>query len=93
MEVRTSPNPTQEGTSEPLGFKNMRLCLPPCRIHHLDSLQEILRVEAHDAEILCVEYSKPETGGRRCLFAPPLPWRQKFAETTQGDTHCVAYRH
>lgn len=48
---------------------------PPCRIHHLDSLEEILKVEAHDAEILCVEYSKPETGGRRCLFAR-LPWRR-----------------
>lgn len=25
-------------------------------------MEEILKVEAHDAEILCLEYSKPETG-------------------------------
>ncbi|KAG5857176.1 hypothetical protein ANANG_G00016330 [Anguilla anguilla] len=32
------------------------------RIHELQSMEEILKVEAHDAEILCLEYSKPETG-------------------------------
>ncbi|XP_074471852.1 mitogen-activated protein kinase-binding protein 1-like isoform X1 [Sebastes fasciatus] len=32
------------------------------RVHDLSSLEEILKVEAHDAEILCLEYSKPETG-------------------------------
>ncbi|XP_028996696.1 mitogen-activated protein kinase-binding protein 1-like [Betta splendens] len=32
------------------------------RIHDLGTMKEILRVEAHDAEILCLEYSKPETG-------------------------------
>ncbi|XP_073349163.1 mitogen-activated protein kinase-binding protein 1-like [Pagrus major] len=32
------------------------------RIHDLSSMEEILKVEAHDAEILCLEYSKPETG-------------------------------
>ncbi|KAJ8399503.1 hypothetical protein AAFF_G00412150 [Aldrovandia affinis] len=32
------------------------------RIHELRSMEEILKVEAHDAEILCLEYSKPETG-------------------------------
>ncbi|XP_069572308.1 mitogen-activated protein kinase-binding protein 1-like [Brachyistius frenatus] len=32
------------------------------RIHDLGSMVEILKVEAHDAEILCLEYSKPETG-------------------------------
>ncbi|XP_029902723.1 mitogen-activated protein kinase-binding protein 1-like isoform X2 [Myripristis murdjan] len=34
------------------------------RVHDLSSMEEILRVEAHDAEILCLEYSKPETGLR-----------------------------
>lgn len=34
----------------------------PCRIHSLSSREEILKVDAHDAEILCLEYSKPETG-------------------------------
>ncbi|KAM3602699.1 uncharacterized protein V6R79_009223 [Siganus canaliculatus] len=32
------------------------------RVHDLDSMEETLKVEAHDAEILCLEYSKPETG-------------------------------
>uniref|UniRef100_W5N198 Mitogen-activated protein kinase binding protein 1 n=1 Tax=Lepisosteus oculatus TaxID=7918 RepID=W5N198_LEPOC len=32
------------------------------RIHELQSMGEILKVEAHDSEILCLEYSKPETG-------------------------------
>ncbi|XP_037541969.1 mitogen-activated protein kinase-binding protein 1-like [Nematolebias whitei] len=32
------------------------------RVHDLSSMKEILKVEAHDAEILCLEYSKPETG-------------------------------
>uniref|UniRef100_A0A8B9CIL3 WD repeat domain 62 n=1 Tax=Anser brachyrhynchus TaxID=132585 RepID=A0A8B9CIL3_9AVES len=32
------------------------------RIHELRSLQEVAKVEAHDSEVLCLEYSKPETG-------------------------------
>ncbi|KAL6095585.1 mapkbp1 [Pungitius sinensis] len=32
------------------------------RVHDLRSLEEILRVESHDAEILCLEFSRPETG-------------------------------
>ncbi|XP_061609598.1 mitogen-activated protein kinase-binding protein 1-like isoform X3 [Phyllopteryx taeniolatus] len=32
------------------------------RVHNLSSMEEILKVEAHDAEILCLEYSKPQTG-------------------------------
>uniref|UniRef100_A0A8C8SWX3 Mitogen-activated protein kinase binding protein 1 n=1 Tax=Pelusios castaneus TaxID=367368 RepID=A0A8C8SWX3_9SAUR len=32
------------------------------RIHELKSLREMLKVEAHDSEILCLEYSKPDTG-------------------------------
>uniref|UniRef100_H3AH62 Mitogen-activated protein kinase binding protein 1 n=1 Tax=Latimeria chalumnae TaxID=7897 RepID=H3AH62_LATCH len=32
------------------------------RVHELRFLGEILRVEAHDSEILCLEYSQPETG-------------------------------
>ncbi|KAL8169320.1 UNVERIFIED_CONTAM: Mitogen-activated protein kinase-binding protein 1 [Gekko kuhli] len=31
------------------------------RIYELKSLKEMLKVEAHDSEILCLEYSKPET--------------------------------
>ncbi|NXQ79359.1 MABP1 protein, partial [Nyctibius grandis] len=32
------------------------------RIYELQSLRETLKVEAHDSEILCLEYSKPNTG-------------------------------
>lgn len=32
------------------------------RVHELQSHSEMLKVEAHDSEILCLEYSKPETG-------------------------------
>ncbi|XP_067847321.1 mitogen-activated protein kinase-binding protein 1 isoform X2 [Heptranchias perlo] len=32
------------------------------RVHELQLLGELLQVEAHDSEILCLEYSKPETG-------------------------------
>ncbi|XP_067895719.1 mitogen-activated protein kinase-binding protein 1 isoform X2 [Heterodontus francisci] len=34
------------------------------RVHDLQLLRELLQVEAHDSEILCLEYSKPETGMR-----------------------------
>ncbi|KAM9168567.1 LOW QUALITY PROTEIN: WD repeat-containing protein 62 [Mergus octosetaceus] len=32
------------------------------RIHELRCMQEVAKVEAHDSEVLCLEYSKPETG-------------------------------
>ncbi|XP_023286150.1 mitogen-activated protein kinase-binding protein 1 [Seriola lalandi dorsalis] len=32
------------------------------RIHDLDSMEEILNVQAHDSEILCLEFSKADTG-------------------------------
>ncbi|XP_041927863.1 mitogen-activated protein kinase-binding protein 1 isoform X3 [Alosa sapidissima] len=32
------------------------------RIHELECMEEIMNVQAHDSEILCLEYSKPETG-------------------------------
>ena len=31
-------------------------------MHELQSLNEMLKVEAHDSEILCLDYSKPDTG-------------------------------
>ncbi|XP_029900679.1 mitogen-activated protein kinase-binding protein 1-like, partial [Myripristis murdjan] len=40
------------------------------RIHDLGSMEEILNVQAHDSEILCLEFSKPETGEPA---AAPLP--------------------
>ena len=38
----------------------------PCRVYDLRSMEGILKLEAHDSEILCLEYSKPETGV--CVF-------------------------
>ncbi|XP_038623603.1 WD repeat-containing protein 62 [Tachyglossus aculeatus] len=32
------------------------------RIHELKFMGELIKVEAHDAEVLCLEYSKPDTG-------------------------------
>ncbi|GAB0206260.1 WD repeat-containing protein 62 [Grus japonensis] len=32
------------------------------RIHELQFMREVAKVEAHDSEVLCLEYSKPETG-------------------------------
>ncbi|XP_029983069.1 mitogen-activated protein kinase-binding protein 1 isoform X2 [Sphaeramia orbicularis] len=32
------------------------------RVHDLDSMEEILNVQAHDSEILCLEFSKLDTG-------------------------------
>ncbi|XP_053123806.1 WD repeat-containing protein 62 [Hemicordylus capensis] len=32
------------------------------RIHKLKYMDEVVKVEAHDSEVLCLEYSKPETG-------------------------------
>ncbi|XP_015420304.1 PREDICTED: WD repeat-containing protein 62 isoform X1 [Myotis davidii] len=32
------------------------------RIHELHFMDELVKMEAHDAEVLCLEYSKPETG-------------------------------
>lgn len=29
-------------------------------------MDELVKVEAHDAEVLCLEYSKPETGKPLC---------------------------
>ncbi|XP_076039679.1 WD repeat domain 62 [Oratosquilla oratoria] len=32
------------------------------RIHELQFMDELCKIEAHDAEVLCLEYSKPDTG-------------------------------
>uniref|UniRef100_A0A8D0C2H1 WD repeat domain 62 n=1 Tax=Salvator merianae TaxID=96440 RepID=A0A8D0C2H1_SALMN len=32
------------------------------RIHELRCMEEVMKVEAHDSEVLCLQYSKPETG-------------------------------
>lgn len=55
----------------------------PCRVHELQSLSEMLKVEAHDSEILCLEYSKPDTGKvqlwHRAPPALPMPFRTVLA--------------
>ena len=33
-----------------------------CRVHEMLSLEEVCKIEAHDAEVLCLEYSRPDTG-------------------------------
>ncbi|CAJ1074945.1 LOW QUALITY PROTEIN: mitogen-activated protein kinase-binding protein 1-like [Xyrichtys novacula] len=32
------------------------------RIHEVETMEEILNVQAHDSEILCLEFSRPDTG-------------------------------
>ncbi|XP_044291370.1 WD repeat-containing protein 62 [Varanus komodoensis] len=32
------------------------------RIHKLTCMDKVMKIEAHDSEVLCLEYSKPETG-------------------------------
>ncbi|KAF2353101.1 WD40 repeat [Trinorchestia longiramus] len=32
-----------------------------CRIHELQELEEVCKIEAHDAEVLCLEYTRPDT--------------------------------
>lgn len=31
----------------------------------MDSMEEIMNVQAHDSEILCLEFSKPDTGEKQ----------------------------
>ena len=38
------------------------LCYFHDRVHDLSSMKEILKVDAHEGEILCLEYSQLETG-------------------------------
>lgn len=54
------------------------------RIYELQSLKEMLKVEAHDSEILCLEYSKPDTG--KCNWAAsPLPMNVMLSKS-EGPT-------
>ncbi|KAF5908504.1 mitogen-activated protein kinase-binding protein 1-like isoform X1, partial [Clarias magur] len=39
------------------------------RIHELNTMDELLKAEVHDSEILCLEYSKPETGMKLLVTA------------------------
>ncbi|XP_034050708.1 mitogen-activated protein kinase-binding protein 1 isoform X2 [Thalassophryne amazonica] len=51
--LRVSPNGQHLASGDRMGV---------LRIHDLDSMEEILNVQAHDSEILCLEFSKPDTG-------------------------------
>ncbi|XP_041827607.1 LOW QUALITY PROTEIN: mitogen-activated protein kinase-binding protein 1 [Melanotaenia boesemani] len=51
--LRVSPNGKHLASGDRMGV---------LRIHDLDSMEEILNVQAHDSEILCLEFSKPDTG-------------------------------
>lgn len=37
---------------------------PVDRVHELQFMDELCKIEAHDAEVLCLEYCRPETGHR-----------------------------
>uniref|UniRef100_G3PG87 Mitogen-activated protein kinase binding protein 1 n=1 Tax=Gasterosteus aculeatus aculeatus TaxID=481459 RepID=G3PG87_GASAC len=71
LQERTNPLP--DGPQSRTGIRT--ICVSPdgrhlasgdrsgtLRVHDLRSLAEILKVESHDAEILCLQFSKPETG-------------------------------
>lgn len=45
-------------------FKLIEFC---CRIHEIQTLNEVCLVEAHDAEVLCLEYSRFENDERKLL--------------------------
>ncbi|KAM4542493.1 mitogen-activated protein kinase-binding protein 1 isoform 2-T2 [Odontesthes bonariensis] len=51
--LRVSPNGQHLASGDRMGV---------LRIHDLDCMAEILNVQAHDSEILCLEFSKPDTG-------------------------------
>nr|XP_020476980.1 mitogen-activated protein kinase-binding protein 1 isoform X3 [Monopterus albus] len=51
--LRVSPNGQHLASGDRMGV---------LRIHDLDSMKEILNIQAHDSEILCLEFSKPDTG-------------------------------
>ncbi|MGH0155587.1 UNVERIFIED_CONTAM: hypothetical protein FKN15_073210 [Acipenser sinensis] len=56
--------------SEPLLVPNVPVALCSFRIYDLQFLDELMNVEAHDSEVLCLEYSKPET---ELLLVPNVP--------------------
>lgn len=60
--LRASRAPAGVPASFPWTFRAELTARFPRRIHELRSLQEVAKVEAHDSEVLCLEYSKPETG-------------------------------
>lgn len=49
------------------------VCVCVRRIHSLDTMEEILNVQAHDSEILCLEFSQPDTGEEWAGFRSPDP--------------------
>ncbi|XP_072221394.1 mitogen-activated protein kinase-binding protein 1 isoform X2 [Leuresthes tenuis] len=51
--LRVSPNGQHLASGDRVGV---------LRIHDLECMAEILNVQAHDSEILCLEFSKPDTG-------------------------------
>lgn len=40
-------------------------------------MKEVLKVEVHDSEILCMEYSKPETGLCACGAVLGVRYKRK----------------
>lgn len=40
------------------------------RVHNLYHMEKLYELEAHDSEVLCLQYTNPETGG---YFTTPPP--------------------
>ena len=38
--------------------------MPPNRIHDMQFMDQLYKIEAHDSEVLSLEYSRPESGVR-----------------------------
>lgn len=55
----------------------------------MQSLQEMLKVEAHDSEILCLEYSKPDTG--KCKYFPLLGQQNQTLKNTSPFYSSLGY--
>ncbi|CAF89697.1 unnamed protein product, partial [Tetraodon nigroviridis] len=72
---RAGPTDGPQADLSKAGLRTLRVCpdgqhlasgdrVGVLRIHSLDTMEEILNVQAHDSEILCLEFSQPDTGLR-----------------------------
>ncbi|XP_065561078.1 mitogen-activated protein kinase-binding protein 1-like isoform X4 [Artemia franciscana] len=82
--LRDIVEPPNGETSTPLDGKNGVRCIRispdgrhlasgdrsgNIRIHDLKTLEKVVTIEAHDAEVLCLEYSRPESGHKFLVSA------------------------
>lgn len=64
----------------------------PRRIHELRFMREVAKVEAHDSEVLCLEYSKPETGEALPCPRGSSPARGPWGSAFQHPAPCPVPR-